>query len=412
MNKRIVFVMSLVLVIAFSGLSFASPLEHEGSLEFQWDKDSKLTHSEWAKLEYSVRKDFGQGFSAGLSMEVSPDDTGGLLNKNWDGWANMDFGHTFVSLSSWKEFSGANYFFTQGYKLPGGPGAVVDFKQFDDITLQGHLGNYWGSNDAMNYTFGAKAGYTLDKYNVSAGFHGKKQDELLYGIFAGVDTELADGVGLQAEVAYRNDLEDWRCAVDEEGNQDWWMEEYHSGVAVGAQVDYEGEDLLSSLLVFYKGPLFRVKDWDDDIANNPRDLFLMNEWSGTLLALDLEYDVTPYLVTKAKVDYLLGVVDSRDDSNLAKVDEIDPFGFRVDASYRATLGTTISGWYSHYADWKKIGAGVTYWDWEVKGSYDLGSKFAEAEAVYTFVDGFQGIIHVNKPYEGDLGYGLKLKITF
>lgn len=52
MQQRTAFVLSLVLALVLSMTAFAAPLEHEGSLEFYWDKGSQLTHSEWAKLKY------------------------------------------------------------------------------------------------------------------------------------------------------------------------------------------------------------------------------------------------------------------------------------------------------------------------------------------------------------------------
>ena len=320
MQQRTAFVLSLVLALVLSMTAFAAPLEHEGSLEFYWDKGSQLTHSEWAKLKYDLRKDFGYGFSAGLSISMSPSDTGGQFTHEWDGWANMDFGHTFVSLSSWQEFTGANFLMADGNKLKGGPGAIVDFKQLDNVAIQAHIGNYWNSEkewvdgeegeegywiQGMTYTYGAKATYDAGDYQVGLGVQGwwPEHEDLLMGGFLFGSTTLADGLTLEAEAAYRTDLEDWRYVPD--WNY-WYVGEYHTGKAFTAQASYEGYSQRNAVGCL-QGSFFLMKSWDD--PQTARDHYFMKEWSGVLLALDVEEEVIPYLTLNGSVDVLLGVED-------------------------------------------------------------------------------------------------------
>ena len=64
---------------------------------------------------------------------------------------------------------------------------------------------------------------------------------------------------------------------------------------------------------------------------------------------------------------LVGAEDPRHESNSGKVEEIAPVGFSVNASYRATLGSTVSGWYSQYDKSKVVGVGLDTWEWALKG---------------------------------------------
>lgn len=412
MKQRTALAVSVVLVLAFGMTVLAAPLEHEGSLEFYWDKDSQLTHSEWAKLKYDLRKEFGHGFSAGLSVSISPADTGGVLQHEWDGWANMDFGHTFVGLSSWQEYTGANFLMADGNKLNGGPGAVVDFKQIDNVLLQGHIGNYWdgAKNDwagGMVYTYGAKATYDAGDYFVGVGFQGHRpeNDKKLLGAFVFGSTSPAEGLTVEAEAGYRTDLEDWRYDSDWDY---WYIGEYHSGKAFTAQASYSKDTLNATLLAAYKDPFFLMKEWDN--PSTARDHYFMSEWTGVLLALDVEEEIIPYLTVKGALDVLVGAEDPRHESNSGKVEEIAPVGFSVNASYRATLGSTVSGWYSQYDKSKVVGVGLDTWEWALKGEYDIPGKVFSAEATYTFIDGFAGTAKLSKPIDGDVWYGLELKI--
>lgn len=406
--------LSIIASLVFSIAVFAAPLEHEGSLEFYWNKDSQLTHSEWAKLKYDLRKDFGHGFSAGLSVAVSPSDTGGVLSHEWDGWANMDFGHTFVNLSSWQEFTGANFIMADAGRLPGGPGVVVDFKQLDNVFIQGHIGNFWDSakndrNGGMVYTYGAKATYDGGNYQVGFGLQGHRPEnkDVLMGGFVFGSTTLAEGLTVELEAGYRTDLEDWRLFVDNE-EEHWYIGEYQSGKAFTAQVNYEKGTLRAGALLAYKDPFFLMKKWDH--PETARDYYFMNEWNGFLVGLNVEEEVIPYLTLKGQLDVLLGVEDNRHESNTGKFEEIAPIGFSVNASYRATLGSTVSGWYSQYDQSQLVGVGLDTWDWSLKGEYDIPSKTFSAEAEYTFVEDFTGVAKVKKPVDGDFWYGLELKI--
>lgn len=407
MKKKVLATVT-VLVLLLTSSVFAS-ISHEGTLEFTWDKDSKLNHTHWGKLTYDFYTKFNDTASAGFTVYMDTDEedgTEGAFKLNWDGWATMDLHHAFVTVKSWEEFTGASYLLADGDKLPGGPGIRVESRQLGDLNLQGYVGNYW--EDGMIYGYGAKADYSFNDIIVKSGFHATKQDDLAASVFLGAEGEVYENVYAKVEAGFRNNFEDWR--TDEWGN--WYLEEKLSGVAVSAEADYTADGSEASLLAVYKTPFYIINPWDDDVANNARDLYFMSEWTGLLLGLDYSHDVTPYLTMDARIDSLLGVKDSRDDSNTAKVHDITPFGFGIGASYRAGLGTTVRGSYDQYDQWKKVSAGVDHWEWSVDASYDLLAKDAEGSVSYTFADGYVAKVFANKSSGQELGYGAKLTIEF
>jgi hypothetical protein len=413
-KKLLVVLLALTFVFVMASVTMAVVTSSvDGKVEWTYKNSEQFGGSVDGKIVFDLAKDFGEGYSAGLKIKISPNENlipvpGTELDKaasvayDGDGWIKMvkDFGT--LTFQTGGLGGNAASELGVGYDMAGNPGV-----KFESTSLVDGLSLTVVVNDAFkdtapdpkddgNYAnYLLKGEYKTDTLTLGAGYQAHTQptgvtdsiENDAMAVWAGY--KLGDALSLGLEYASRPNVD----AVDTNGVV------VKGSTAIQIKADYTADPLtINGKVLLTTGSVWLI-DPDDKGTLSAWNYFKYGEdrvagvhvdpkdgtgVTGTAVKIDATYKLTDALSVTATVeDIMAGAFVATTGVDLT---DKQLMSYKLGVTDKLTEKTTLDGWYAGYGDLSEIGLKASYafvagldGSLEVKSNTTVGS-----EAVNTY----------------------------
>jgi len=385
LKKALVLALTAFMVLALATAALAVDITYEGNVKVKWgnhgvpkdDKTTFATDSLEYKLKFNLVKDFGDGVSAGLTLEnkYDNDDNGKevydkdlyIVDKN--AWIKLDY--ELFDVTAFTNGNGSVGKDFGQFDLGRNAGVQVDLALIDGLTVTGLASGGGDPTDKTKaYGFLVKGNYAADLFTLGGGFQTesteiedvKKTALAAYGSFNVMDNLTVKGEYGSRKLGAKKD------------------EKAITGILAGAKYDDSVLMLDGNFLSVDKG--FDIIDYPADGDRwKARDTVKdAQEWKASVIYVDASYAITDALKVVGNFDYILNAKDA-DNKDVKFENDLKGWNisYKAGAEYLFTEALKGEGWFRAYG----------------KDRNQVGAK-----ATYTFVKGVEGIFELTNESTG------------
>lgn len=419
MKKLLVVLLALTFVFVMASVTLAVVTSSvDGKVEWTYKNGEQFGGSVDGKIVFDLAKDFGEGYSAGLKIKLTPGDNANVLDTSTppaktdvdkasavaydgDGWIKMvkDFG-TFTFQTGGLNGNAANELGV-GFDMAGNPGV-----KFESTSLVDGLSLTVVVNDAFKANTGGDAGldgnyanyllkgvYATDTLTIGAGYQTHTQPPAITNptekdaMAVWGSYKLGDALSLGLEYASRPNED----AVDPDGNA------VTGSTAILAKCDYTAGALtINGKVLMTTGSVY-LMDPDDISAMSAWDLFRYGgdknqsqnlvtlEYStehadpedgsgiaGMAVKIDVAYQITDAMKVTATVEDIMdgayyGKATYKANKTVltttpagTELGDKQLMSYKLGVNDKLSEKLTLDGWYAGYGDLSEIGVKASY----------------------------------------------------
>ncbi|HEX3043556.1 MAG TPA: hypothetical protein VHY08_02280 [Bacillota bacterium] len=381
--------LALTFVVAISAVTFAvTTTSVDGKVEWTYDSADQFGGSDDGKVILDLGKDFGEGYSAGLKIKLSPNENVDVLDTtpatvsvdkadsvkfDGNGWIQMVKDLYTIKFQTGGLGGNSANELGVGYDMDGQAGLqVTSDKLMEGLALTLVLNDKRYDNpgpevDNDFYQYLMKAVYTADPLTVGFGYQAhsvptetvpdSKMNDMM-ALWAGY--KLSDALSFGFEYASRPNLD----GLDTDGN----VVEGSTGIRVKA--DYTAGALTVNGKVQIQTGAFFNMDPDDIGTTSAWNYFQFGQKigtgsdpkdgsgvSGTAIKVDGSYKLTDALTAGATVEMIM---DGAFTGTGVELTDKQLMSYKLSVTDQMSEQLKLEGWYAGYGDISEIGGKASY----------------------------------------------------
>jgi hypothetical protein len=350
-KKLLVVLLALTFVVAISAVTFALATSTvDGKVEWTLTSGDQMGGTDDGKLIFDLGKDFGEGYSAGLKIKITPkgEDTAPLDEVKYDGagWIKMvKDSYTATFQTDGLGGNAANELGGQ-YDMTSAPGVKIESSALMEGLALTLVLNEKAITDPVDaeespnkYNYLIKAVYSADPLTLGFGYQMHSQSSLvtdsaandMMAVWAGY--KLGDALALGFEYGSRPN-------VTADGS-----------TAIQVKADYTADPLTVNGKIRINTGVYDTID-DGDIGTTSAWNVFINGIEGMALKVDAAYQLTDALKVALTLEDILSSEPALADDQV--------MSYKLTVTDVLSEQTTASAWYAGYGENGEIGANVTY----------------------------------------------------